>query len=94
MKRSLPLILVLFALSLGASAAPAGNAATASRWPAVQERAFLANCKITSHGNVTACRCELHWLEAHYSFRQITTYYLHDRQRMIRILLRAALACR
>jgi hypothetical protein len=93
MKRTLGLILVLFALSLGAFTAPAGTA-TASRWPAIQERAFLANCKITSHGNVSACRCELHWLEAHYSFRQITTYYLHDRQRMIRILLRAAAACR
>ena len=93
MKRSLPLILVVFALSLGAFTAPAGTATT-SRWPAVQERAFLANCKITSHGNVTACRCELHWLEAHYSFQQITSYYLHDRQRMIRILVRAATACR
>lgn len=93
MKRSLPLILLFFALALGAFTASAGTA-TASRWPAIQERAFLANCKITSHGNVTACRCELHWLEAHYSFRQITTFYLHDRQRMIRILLRAAAACR
>jgi hypothetical protein len=93
MKRSLPLILIVLAVTLGAFAAPAGTA-TASRWPAIQERAFLANCKITSHGNVVACRCELHWLEAHYSFRQITTYYLHDRQRMIRILLRAAAACR
>jgi hypothetical protein len=94
MKRSLPLILALFALSLGAFTPPAGRAATSSRWPAIQERAFLANCKITSHGNVVGCRCELHWLEAHYSFRQITAFYLHDRQRMIRILLRAATACR
>ena len=92
-KPSLSLILAFFALSLGAFTAPAGTA-TASRWPAIQERAFLANCKITSHGNVAACLCELHWLEAHYSFRQITTFYLHDRQRMIRILLRAAAACR
>jgi hypothetical protein len=92
-KRSLPLILIVFAVTFGAVAAPAGTA-TASRWPPVQERAFLANCKITSHGNVTACRCELHWLEAHYSFRQITSYYLHDKQRMVRILLRAVAACR
>ncbi|MDX6369872.1 MAG: hypothetical protein QOG93_1374 [Gaiellaceae bacterium] len=93
MKRSLPLILVFFALGLGAFTAPAGTA-TASRWPAVQERAFLANCKITSHGNVAGCRCELHWLEAHYSFRQITSLYLHDKQRMVRVLLRAVAACR
>lgn len=93
MRRTLPLILVFFALSLGAFTAPAGTA-TSSPWPAVQERAFLANCKITSHGNVTGCRCELHWLEARYSFRQISTIYLHDKRRMIRIMLRAAAACR
>ena len=93
MRRSLPLALLFFALSLGACTA-AAETATASRWPAIQERAFLANCNATSHGNVAGCRCELHWLETHYSFRQLTTIFVHDKQRMIRIMLRAATACR
>lgn len=39
------------------------------------------------------CRCELHWLEARYTFREISALYLNGGVRFRRVLLRSAAAC-
>jgi hypothetical protein len=64
-----------------------------NRWPAIQERAFLVNCNATSGGKIAACRCELQWLERRYTYAQVATMYLHNRNRMVAIILRASAAC-
>ena len=91
MKRSAAALVVVLALGI---ATPAATARTANRWPRLQERAFLASCKITSHGRVAVCRCALTWLERRYTYRQIAAIFLHDKTRMARIVVRAVLACR
>jgi hypothetical protein len=89
MKRLLALLVVLLALA-GASAA---TARPENRWPAAAEHAFLVNCYRTSGGNVAGCKCELHWLENHYTVNQISAIFLHDPVRTRKIILKAALAC-
>jgi hypothetical protein len=96
MNRSLSSFVAILAITVTACLATASlaTARTASRWPASAERSFLANCKVTSHGNATGCRCELRWLEARYSLNQIGSMYLHDKSRLLRTMVRAATACR
>jgi len=77
-------------LLLGAGAASASSQA---RYPAAFETSFMRSCNATSGGMTAACRCELRWLERHYSYRQVVTIFLHDKARMLRIVTRAALAC-
>ena len=90
-KPAIAAVILLLAFSIGSSTA---TARSANRWPAAFERSFLVNCNATSGGLVAACRCELRWLERRYTYRQITTIYLRDQARVIRILRRAALACK
>jgi hypothetical protein len=77
-------------LSLGAPAAFGG---ATYQWPLIQERAFIANCNRTSGGMGAYCRCELRWLEARYTFRQISALYLSGGTQLRRVVLRSAAAC-
>jgi len=83
------LVTVVF-LTVGSAA----FAKPSGRWPAQIERSFLVNCYATSNGKRAGCQCSLRWLERHYSYRQIATITLRDRQRFVRIIARAVLACR
>ncbi len=91
MRRSIAILVLLSALSVGGSNAAARSE---NRWPAAFEESFLVSCKATSGGLVASCRCELRWLEQRYTYGQITNIYLRDKPRARRILTRAALACR
>ena len=89
-RRAAAASLAVFAFGVASSTA---LGASAQRWPAVQERAFVANCVRTSGGMGAYCRCELHWLEARYTFRQISALYLNGGVRLRRVVLRSAAAC-
>jgi hypothetical protein len=90
-KLFLAALVVLVALTAGSSTA---TARSEYRYPAAFERNFLANCNRTSHGQLAACRCALRWIERRYAYNEIVSYYLYDQPRMLRIVRRAALACR
>ena len=89
--RILAAFAAVLTLALSAGAASARNE---SRYPASFEQAFLRSCNATSGGRTAACRCELRWLERRYTYRQIVSIFLHDKARLLRIITRAATACR
>jgi hypothetical protein len=91
MRPLLAALVLAVALAFGSSASTARGA---SGWPASFERSFLASCNATSGGRLAACRCELRWLERRYTYRQISTIFLRDRGRLLKVVTRAALACR
>lgn len=85
--------LVVLVVLVVCSAASAATGQAANRWPANQERSFLVNCNVTSGGQAAMCRCELRWLERRYTYPQIAAIYLHNRTRMVAIILRASADC-
>jgi hypothetical protein len=91
MRLLLAALVLAAALAVGSSTSPAQGA---NGWPASFEHSFLASFRVTSGGQLAACRCELRWLEQRYTYRQISTIFLRDRARLMKIVTRAALACR
>ena len=92
MRRRIAGLVVLVVLVL-CSAASAATRQAANRWPANQERPFVASCNVTSGGQTAMCRCELRWLERRYTYSKIAAIYLHSRTRMVAIILRASADC-
>ena len=86
------LVLLVLAVSV-LVAAGAASAARASRWPAAEERAYMTNCKRTSHGMTAMCLCTLRALERRYTSRQIASLYLHKQAQFTAIMRRTVLAC-
>jgi hypothetical protein len=75
-------------------AAGSSTAARASRWPAAEEKAYMSNCKRTSHGQAAICLCTLRALERRYTDRQIATLYLKKPAQFTAVMRRTVLACR
>ena len=91
MPRRLVLLVVVVCVLVAAGSAAA---ARASRWPAAEEKAYMSNCKRTSHGQTAVCLCTLRALERHYTDRQISSLYLSKPAQFTAIMRRTVLACR
>jgi hypothetical protein len=91
MPRRLVLLVVAVCLLVAAGAA---TAARASRWPAAEERAYMSNCKRTSHGQAAMCLCTLRALERRYTDRQVSALFLNKPAQFTTIMRRTVLACR
>ncbi len=75
-------------------AAGAATAAGASRWPAAEEKAYMTNCKRTSHGQTATCLCTLRALERKYTDRQVAALYVNKPAQFTALMRRIVLACR
>jgi len=76
------------------AAAGSATAASATRWPAPEEKAYMSNCKRTSHGMTAICLCTLRALERKYTERQISALFLKKPAQFTTIMRRTVLSCR
>ena len=74
-------------------AAGSATAARTARWPAAEEKAYMSNCKRTSHGMAAMCLCTLRALERKYTDRQISALFLKKPTQFTALMRRTVLAC-
>ena len=87
------LVVCVAALMAASSASATASSTRRNPWPASQRSGFIYSCMQAGGTTGAYCLCSLHYLQDHYTWRQIAYIYSNQPARMARIIDTARNQC-